>query len=105
MIEVIIQHLARDEAFKGKRDIVQEEWMMMISALILTATISFSSVKIKIVTLTMKKTRWTWRPTWEASQRGTQCQLEVAETDIYRIVREVPNGKRMMVTQTQKKLS
>jgi len=105
MKEVRIQHLARDEVFKGKRDIVLEEWMMMILALLLTATTSFSSVKIKITTLTTKKTRWTWTPTWEASQRETQCQLEAAETVIYRIAREVLKEKRMMATQTRKRSS
>lgn len=105
MKEVIIQHLARDEVFQGKRDIVQQGWMMMILALLLMATTSFSSEKIKITTLTMRKTRWTWKPTWEASQRETQCQPEVAETVIYRIAKEVLNEKKMTATQTQKKSS
>ena len=103
--EEITQHLPRDEVFKGKRDIVRKEWTMMILVLLLTATTSSSSVKIKTTILTMKKSRWTWKPTWEASQRETQCQLEVAEIVIYRMAKEALNRKRMAATQTPKKSS
>ena len=101
----ITQHLVRDEAFKGKGDIAQEEWTTMITALSLMATPSLSSEVIKTVTLTMKKIRWTWKPTWEESQREIQCQLEMVETIAFRTAREVHQGMKMMATETQKKSS